>query len=139
MVYLRVSVTSTLHSAMLYIGATSDNAQGREATRRRKFTQYARKKLYISKVFRRKRNFYNGILIALHHEPDGLSLLATEASLIHAVRPQSNYPWFQDIRKALRIKQTRFRMPQARTGLRRARKASELVIGTIMVPVTHAL
>ena len=37
MVYLRVSVTSTLQSAMLYIGATSDNVQGREATRRRKF------------------------------------------------------------------------------------------------------
>ena len=28
MVYLRVSVTSTLQSAMLYVGATSDNVQG---------------------------------------------------------------------------------------------------------------
>ena len=45
MVYLRVSVNSTLHSAMLYFGGTSDNVQGREATRRRKFIQYARKKL----------------------------------------------------------------------------------------------
>ena len=41
MVYLRVSVTSTLQSAMLYVEATSDNVQGREATRRRKSIQYA--------------------------------------------------------------------------------------------------
>ena len=79
------------------------------------------------KVFHRKRNFYHGILIALHYEPDGLSLLATEAALIHAVRAQLNYPWVQDVMKALRIKQTRFRMPQARTGLRRIRKASALI------------
>ena len=70
---------------------------------------------------------YHGILIALHQEQDGLSLLATEAALIHAVRPQLNYPWVQDVMKALRIKQTRFRMPQARTGLRRIRKASALI------------
>ena len=130
MVYLRVSVTSTLQSAMLYVGATSDNVQGREATRRRKFIPYARKKLsHIEpalKVVHKKRNFYQGILIALHYEPDGLSLLATEAALIHAVRPQLNYPWVQDVMKALRIKQTRFRMPQARTGLRRIHKASAL-------------
>ena len=45
---------------------------------RRKFIQYARKKLShfepARKVFHRKRNFYRGILIALHYEPDGLSL-----------------------------------------------------------------
>ena len=85
MVYLRVSMTSTLQSAMLCVGATSDNVQGREATSRRKFIQFARKKLShfepALKVFHRKRNFYHGILIALHHEPDGLSLLATEAAL----------------------------------------------------------
>ena len=131
MVYLRVSVTSTLQSAMLYVGAASDNVQGLEATRRRKFIQYARKKLShlkpALKVFHRKRNFYHGILTALHQEQDGLSLLATEAALIHAVRPQLNYPWVQDVMKALRIKQTRFRMPQARTGLRRIRKASALI------------
>ena len=102
---------------MLYAGATSDNAQGREATRRRKFIQCASKKLShfepALKVFRRKRNFYHGILIALRHEPDGISLLATEAAFFHAVRPQLNYPWVQDVMKALRIKQTRFRMPQA--------------------------
>ena len=130
MVYLRVSVTSTLQSAMLYVGATSDNVQGPEATRRRKFIPYARKKLShfepALKVFHRKRSFYHGILIALHQEQDGLSLLATEAALIHAVRPQLNYPWVQDVMKALRIKQTRFRMPQARAGLRRIRKASAL-------------
>ena len=79
------------------------------------------------KVFHRKRNFYHGILIALHQEQDGLSLLAPEDALIHAVRPQLNYPWVQDVMKALRIKQTRFRMPQARTGLRRIRKASALI------------
>ena len=93
--------------------ATSDNVEGREATQRRKFIQYARKKLShfepARKVFHRKRNFYRGILIALHYEPDGLSLLATEAALIHAVRPQLNYPLVQDVMKALRIKQTRFR------------------------------
>ena len=131
MVYLRVSVTPTSQSAMLYVGATSDNVQGREATRPRKFIQYARKKLShfepALKVFHRKRNLYHGILIALHQEQDGLSLLATEAALIHAVRPQLNYPWVQDVMKALRIKQTRFRMPQARTGLRRIRKASALI------------
>ena len=131
MVYLRVSVTSTLQSAMLYVGVTSDNVQGREATCRRKFIQYARKKLShfepALKVFHRKRYFYHDILIALHQEQDGLSLLATEAALIHAVRPQLNYPWVQDVMKALRIKQTRFRMPQARTGLRRIRKASALI------------
>ena len=113
MVYLGVSVTSTLQSAMLCVGATSDNVEGREATQRRKFIQYARKKLShfepARKVFHRKRNFYRGILIALHYEPDGLSLLATEAALIHAVRPQLNYPLVQDVMKALRIKQTRFR------------------------------
>ena len=131
MVYLRAPVTSTLQPAMLYVGATSDNVQGREATRRRKFIPYARKKLShfepARKVFHRKRNFYHGILTALHHELDGLSLLATEAALVHAVRPQLNYPWVQDVMKALRIKQTRFRMPQARTGLRRIRKASALI------------
>ena len=116
---------------MLYVGATSDNVQGREATRRRKFIQYAHKKLShfepALKVFHRKRNFYHGILIALHYEPDGLSLLATEAALIHAVRPQLSYPWVQDVMKALRIEQTRFRVPQARTGLRRVHKASALI------------
>ena len=117
---------------MLYVGATSDNVQGREATRRRKFIQFAGKKLPhfepALKVFHRTRNYYNGILIALHHEPDGLSFLATEAALIHAVRPQLNYPWVQDVMKALRIKQTRFRMPQARTGLRKVRKAYSALI-----------
>ena len=103
MVYLRVSVTSTLQSAMLYIGATSDSVQRREFTRRRKFIQLVRKKLShyepALKVFHRKRNFCKGILIALHHEPDGLALLATEAALIHAVRPQLNYPGVQDVMK----------------------------------------
>ena len=46
----------------------------------------------VLRVFHRKYIFYHGILIILHHEPDGLSLLATEATLIHAVRPQLNYP-----------------------------------------------
>ena len=127
MVYLRVCVTSTLHAAMLYVGATSDNVQGREATRRRKFIQFARKKLSALKVFHRKRNFYNGILITLHHESDGLSLLATEAALIHAVRPELNYPWVQNVMKTLRIEQTRFRMPQAKTGHRQVRNASTLI------------
>ena len=81
---------------MLYIGATSYNVQGREATRRRKFIQYIRKKLSefepALEVFHRKRNFYYCILIDLYHESDGLSLLATEVALIHAVRPQLNYP-----------------------------------------------
>ena len=58
MVYLRVLVTWTLRSEMLYVGATSDNVQDREATRRRKFIQYARKKLShfepALKVFHRK-------------------------------------------------------------------------------------
>ena len=116
---------------MLYVGGASGNVQGCEATRRRKFIQHVRRKLsHIEpalKVFHRKHNFYNGILIALHHEPDGLSLFATEAALIHAVRPQLNYPWVQDVMKALRIKQTRFRMRQARTGLRKIRKASALI------------
>ena len=116
---------------MLKQPLTMCRVQGREATRRRKFIQYARKKLShfepALKVFHRKRNFYHGILIGLHQEQDGLSLLATEAALIHAVRPQLNYPWVQDVMKARRIKQTRFRMPQARTGLRRIRKASALI------------
>eukprot|EP00439_Symbiodinium_sp_Y106_P071699 s1443_g12.t4 len=58
MVYLRVLVTWTLRSEMLYVGATSDNVQDREATRRKKFIQYARKKLShfepALKVFHRK-------------------------------------------------------------------------------------
>ena len=131
MVYLRVSVTSTLHSAMLYIGATSDTVQRREFARRRKFIQLVRKKLShyepALKVLHRKRNFYKGILIALHHEADGLALFSTEAALIHAVRPHLNYPWVQDVMKRLRIQQVRFRMPQARTGLRRIRKADALI------------
>ena len=84
MVYLRVSVTTTLQSVMLYAGATSDTVQRREFARRRKFIQLVRKKLShyepALKVFHRKRNFYKGILTALHHEPDGLALLATEAA-----------------------------------------------------------
>ena len=124
-------MTSTLHAAMLYVGATSDNVQGREPTRRRKFIQFARKKLShvepALKVFHRKCNFYNGILITLHHESDGLSLLATEAALIHAVRPELNYPWVQNVMKTLRIEQTRFRTPQAKTGHRQGRKASTLI------------
>ena len=125
MVYLRVSVTATLQSVMLYIGATSDTVQRRESARRRKFIQLVRKKLShyepALKVFYRKRDFYNGILIALHHEPDGLTLLATEAALIREMRPQLNYPWVQDVLKRLRIKQVRFRMP------RKIRKADALI------------
>ena len=63
----------------------------------------------------------------MHHELDGLTLLATEEALIRGVRPQLNYPWVQDVLKRLRIKQVRFRMPQARTGLRKIRKADALI------------
>ena len=105
--------------------------QGREATRSRKFIQFLRKKLlYIEptlNVFHRKRNYYRGILLALHHESDGLALLATEAALTQTVRPELNYPWVQDTMNALRIKQVRYRLPQARTGLRHVRKAHALV------------
>ena len=44
-VYLRVSMTTTLKSVRVYIGATSDTVQRRESARRRKFIQLARKKL----------------------------------------------------------------------------------------------
>ena len=131
MVYLRVSITMTLQSVMLYIGATSDTVQRRESARRRKFIQLVRKKLShyepALKVFHRQRDFYKGVLIALHHEPDGLTLLATEAALIREVRRQLNYPWVQDVMKRLRIKKIRFRMQQARTGLRKIRKADALI------------
>ena len=130
-VYLRVSMTTTLQSVRLYIGATSDTVQRRESARRRKFIQLARQKLShyepALKVFLRQRDFYKGVLIALHHEPDGLTLLATEAAMIREVRPQLNYPWVQDVLKRLRIKQVRVRMPQARTGLRKIRKADALI------------
>ena len=93
-VYLRVSMTTTLQSVMLYIGATSDTVQRRESARRRIFIQLVRKKLShyepAWKVFHRQRGFYKGVLIALRHEPDGLTLLATEAALIREVRPQLN-------------------------------------------------
>ena len=118
---------------MLYIGATySDTVQRRESARRRKFIQLVRKKLShyepALKVFHRQRDFYKGVLIALHLEPDGLTLIATEPALIREVRPQLNYhPWVQDVMKRLRIKQVRFRMPQARTGLRKIRKADALI------------
>ena len=131
----RVSVTSTLQSAMLYIGATSDTVQRREFRTPQEIHTACSKKLShyepALKVFHRKRNFYKGILVALHHEADGLALLAallaTEAALIHAVRPLLIHPWVQDVMKRLRIQQVRFRMPQARTGLRRIRKADALI------------
>ena len=60
--------------------------QRRESARRRIFVQLVRKKLShyepAWKVFHRQRGFYKGVLIALRHEPDGLTLLATEAALI---------------------------------------------------------
>ena len=68
------------------MGSTQDNVQGREATRHRKFIQFSRKKLLYYepalRVYRRLRDFYRGIVFALHHEPDGLALLALEAALI---------------------------------------------------------
>ena len=72
MVYLRVSVTSSLHAAMLYAGATSDNVQGRFV--RKKLSYFER----ALKVFHRKCIYYTSILIGLHHDSDGLSLLATD-------------------------------------------------------------
>ena len=96
MVYLRVSMTTTLQSVRLNIGTTSDIMQRRESARRRKFIQLVRKKLShyepALKVFHHQCDFYNDDLIALHHEPDGLILLATEATLIREARPQLNYP-----------------------------------------------
>ena len=131
MVYLRLSVNRPATTALLYVGATRETVQGREATRRRKFIQLARKKLShfepALRVFHRKRDFYHGITLALHHDSDFLSLLATEAALIRTIRPALNYPWVQDLLKSLRIKQTSFRLPQARTGNRFTSKCQALI------------
>ena len=74
MVYLRLSVNRPATTALLYVGATRETVQGREATRRRKFIQLARKKLShfepALRVFHRKRDFYHGITLALHHDSD---------------------------------------------------------------------
>ena len=125
MVYLRVSLVVSLRKATLY----QDNVQGREATRHWKFIQFSRKKLSYCepalRVYHRHRDFDRGIVLALHHEPDRLALLAMEAALIQDVRPELNHPWVLDTLKRLRIKPQRCRL--SKTGLRFIRKATALV------------
>ncbi|CAE7240415.1 AMY1.1, partial [Symbiodinium sp. CCMP2592] len=131
MVYLRVSVNRPATTATLYVGATRTTVPGREASRRRKFIQLVRKRLsYFEpalKVFHRRRDFYQGIVLALYQDSDTLSLLATEAALIRTLRPALNHPWVLDLLKSLRIKQNRFRLPQARTGHRFTKKCQALI------------
>ena len=86
-----------LKTAEIYIGSTSATASVREASRRRKYIQRCRNKLAFYepafKVWRRKRNFYQGVTLVLCQVTELPDRLATETALIRSFRPDLNHPF----------------------------------------------
>ena len=94
-VYARTTPVGFRAGAQLYIGSTGQTVHRRELTRRRKLIQLSRDQIaYYEpalKIWHHQGNFYQGICVVLHQEPQLESRLALESSLI-GVPKQSECP-----------------------------------------------